>query len=208
MSAVTAVPLRPLAKGSVPRLWIAVGLLVLIAAGLAWWSTSRLQRTVMPSGVQYQVIREGEGDLISSADIVLLHFVGRHQSGEVFADTRREQQPVRTTPDTFLPGLDQGLKLMRKGSVYRFWVPPSVWRTQAAANIPFDPNETLTFDVQIADIQYGGVAQQRLRQMQEMQQMQQMQSGNGVAPAPPPAATPPGAAPVPEGTPTAPHNNF
>ena len=144
MSAVTAVPLRPLARGSVPRLWLAVGLLVLVAAGLGWWGTRGLQRNAMPSGVQYQVIREGSGDLISSADIVLVHFVGRHQNGEVFADTRREQQPLQATTDNFLPGVGEGLKLMRKGSVYRFWVPPNVWRPQANSDARFDPNETLT----------------------------------------------------------------
>jgi len=183
MSAVTAVPLRPLAKGSVPKLWLAVGLLVLVAAGLGWWGTRGLQRAAMPSGVQYQVIREGSGELISSADIVLVHFVGRHQNGEVFADTRREQQPLQATTDNFLPGIGEGLKLMRKGSVYRFWVPPAIWRSQASANIPFDPNETLTFDVQVADVQFGAVALRRQQQMQELQRQLQS-SGNSVAPAP------------------------
>jgi len=183
MSAVTAVPLRPLAKGSVPKLWLAVGLLVLVAAGLGWWGTRGLQRNAMPSGVQYQVIREGSGELISSADIVLVHFVGRHQNGEVFADTRREQQPLQATTDNFLPGVGEGLKLMRKGSVYRFWVPPNVWRTQAGANTPFDPNETLTFDVQIADVQIGAAALRQQQQMQELQRQLQ-NGGNSVAPAP------------------------
>jgi FKBP-type peptidyl-prolyl cis-trans isomerase FkpA len=196
MSAVTAVPLRPLARGSVLRLWIALGLLVLIAAGLAWWSTSGLQRSAMPSGVQYQVIREGDGELISSADIVLVQFVGRHESGAVFADTRREAQPLRATTDNFLPGVGDGLKLMRKGSVYRFWVPPAVWRTQAGANVPFDPHETLSFDVQIVDVQIGAAAQQRIQQMQELQR--QMQSGgNSVAPAPGGNAAAPAPAPIP-----------
>jgi hypothetical protein len=163
-------------------LWIAVGLLVLIAAGLGWWSTRGLQRTTMPNGVQYQVIREGSGDLISSADLVVVHFVGRHQNGEVFADTRQGQQPVQATTDNFVPGVGEGLKLMRKGSVYRFWVPPNVWRPQANSDARFDPNETLTFDVQVADVQFGAVAQQRLQQMQELQR--QLQSGgNSVAPA-------------------------
>src|SRR3954471_14373174 len=176
MSAVTAVPLRPLAKGSVPRLWFAVGLLVLVAAGLGWWGTRGLQRNAMPSGVQYQVIREGSGELISSADIVLVHFVGRHQNGEVFADTRREQQPLQATTDNFLPGVGEGLKLMRKGSVYRFWVPPRIWRGPLATQqAPFGPDETLTFDVQVVDVQQNGLAIQRAQQMQALQR--QMQSG-------------------------------
>lgn len=197
MSAVTAVPLRPLAKGSVPRLWLAVGLLVLIAAALGWWGTRGLQRSTMPSGVQYQVIREGSGELISSADIVIVQFVGRHQNGEVFADTRREQQPMRATTDNFLPGVGEGLKLMRKGAVYRFWVPPTVWRPQAGPESPFDPNETLIVDVQVVDVQLGAAAQQRIQQMQELQRQLQsggQQSGNSAAPAPEGNAVAPAAA--------------
>jgi FKBP-type peptidyl-prolyl cis-trans isomerase FkpA len=184
MSAVTAVPLRPLARGSVLKLWIAVGLLVLVAAGLGWWGTRGLQRSTMSSGVEYQVIREGSGDLISAADIVLVHFVGRKQDGEVFADTRRERQPLQATTDNFLPGVGEGLKLMRKGSVYRFWVPPRIWRGQLATQqAPFGPDETLTFDVQVVDVQQNGLAIQRAQQMQALQR--QMQSGgNGLAPAP------------------------
>lgn len=198
MSAVTAVPLRPLARGSVLKLWIAVGLLALVAAGLGWWGTRGLQRSAMPSGVQYQVIREGSGDLISASDIVLVHFVGRKENGEVFADTRRDRQPMQATTDNFLPGIGEGLKLMRKGSVYRFWVPPRVWRGQLATQqAPFGPDETLTFDVQIVDVQQNGVAMLRAQQMQALQQ--QMQSGgNSAAPAPQ------GNAPVPAPAPAGP----
>lgn len=183
MSAVTAVPLRPLAKGSVLKLWIAVGLLVLIAAGLAWWSTRGLQRTLLPNGVSYQVVREGSGDLISSADIAAINFVARRQNGEVLADTRRDR-PVEVTTDTVqIPGLGEGLKQMRKGSVYRFWMPPSVWRGQVPPSAGIDPNEVLTFDVQVVEVAQGAAAIQRQQQMQELQR--QMQSGgNSVAPAP------------------------
>jgi hypothetical protein len=181
MSAVTAVPLRPLAKGSVLKLWIMLALMVLAAAGLAWWSTRGVQRTAMPSGVTYQIIRAGDGDLISSADVVTVNFVGRRQNGELFADTRRER-PLQATTDNFLPGLGDGLKLMRKGSVYRFWVPPSVWRAQAGPRAPFDADETLTFDVQVVEVQQGAAALQRMQQMQELQR--QLQSGNSAEPAP------------------------
>lgn len=183
MSAVTAVPLRPLAKGSVLKLWIAVGLLVLVAAGLGWWGTRGMQRTSMPNGMAYQVIREGDGELISSADVVALNFVARRETGEVIADTRRDR-PVETTTDTIqVPGVGEGLKLMRKGSVYRFWVPPGVWRGRVPPGAALDPTETLTFDVQVLAVAPGAAQQQRLQQMQELQR--QMQGGgNSVAPAP------------------------
>ena len=171
MSAVTAVPLRPLARGSVPKLWLALALMVLAAAALGWWGTRSQQRSALASGVQYQVIREGSGDLISSADVVAVNFVGRRENGEVFADTRRDR-PLEATTDNFLPGVGDGLKLMRKGAVYRFWVPPSVWRGQVGANAPFGPNETLSFDVQVIDVAQGAA---QVRRMQELQR--QLQGG-------------------------------
>lgn len=181
MSAVTAVPLRPLARGSVPRLWIALALLVAAAAALGWWGTRGAQRMLMPSGVQYQVVREGSGDLISSADIVAVHFVGRHENGEPFADTRRDR-PAEVTPDNFLPGLGDGLKLMRKGSVYRFWVPPRLYQGQFPPGMRFAPNEVLTFDLQVIDVAPG------MAQVQRMQELQRQLQGD----TPPPGAGAPG----------------
>lgn len=195
MSAVTAVPLRPLAKGSVPKLWIGLLVLTLAAIGLGWWGTRGLQRTAMPSGVVYQVIREGDGDVVTDADVVAVHFVGRRENGEVFADTRRDR-PLEASTDNFLPGLGEGLKLMRKGSVYRFWVPPGVWRGQVGERAPFGPEETLTFDVQAIEIQRGGV---QMRRMQALQQQLQGGGPGGAVPGAGAPGAPPPVVPAPTG---------
>ena len=57
---VTAVPLRPIAKGSVAKLWIGLLLLALVAAAAAWWGTAGQQWTRTPSGLQYRVVKEGQ----------------------------------------------------------------------------------------------------------------------------------------------------
>lgn len=193
MSAVTAVPLRPLARGSVLKLWLGLGLLVLVAAALGWWGTRGQQRTLMPSGVQYQVIREGSGNLITAEDVAAVQFIGRREDGSLFADTRRDR-PLEATPANFLPGLGEGLKLMRKGAVYRFWVPPSVWRGQVGPNAPFGPDETLTFEVNVLEVAAG------MAQVQRMQELQRQLQGAGGAPGGPGM---PGAGPMPEGPPGA-----
>jgi hypothetical protein len=205
MSAVTAVPLRPLAKGSVLKLWIGLAVLLLLAIGLGWLGTRGLQRTVMANGVAYQVIREGEGDPVTAADVAAVHFTGRRENGEVIADTRRDR-PLEATPDNFLPGVGEGLKLMRKGAVYRFWVPPSVWRGQVGQGAPFGPNETLTFDVQVIEIQRDGV---QLRRLQALQQQMQGGGPDAMMPGAPgmpgtPGATPPVVPPEPAGNAAAP----
>ena len=190
MSAVTAVPLRPLAKGSVPKLWIVLVLMVLAAAAFGWLGTGGLQRTAMPSGVQYQVIRDGNGDLISSADVVALNFVARRENGEVLADTRRDR-PLETSPDNFsVPGLGEGLKLMRTGSVYRFWVPPRIYQGQLPPGLHLDPNEVLTFDVQVLAVSPGMAQTQRLQEMQR--QMRGAEPGGAAGEGAPGAAPPAG----------------
>src|SRR4051794_26099373 len=58
---VTAVPLRPITKGSVAKLWIGLLLLALAAAAFAWWGTAGQQWTTTGSGLQYRVVKDGQG---------------------------------------------------------------------------------------------------------------------------------------------------
>ena len=74
---VTAVPIRPLARGSVLRLWIGLLLLVLAAGALAWYGTRGQQIVTTPSGLRYRVIEaadgiEGLGQLVANPQIRLV----------------------------------------------------------------------------------------------------------------------------------------
>jgi len=198
MPAVTAVPIRPLARGAVLKLWLGILVLALAAAGLAWWGTEAVQRETTASGLQYQVIEAGEGATVTSADLLLIHFVGRRANGEIFANTLG-QQPVETSPDNFIPGFGEGLKLMRKGAHYRLWIPPHLgYQGNLPPSAPFGPEETLIFDLRIVDVAPGMAAAQRMQQLQQMMQQQQQgqtqQQGQPQqgAPPPPPAGGRPG----------------
>lgn len=194
MSAVTAVPIRPIARGSLLKLWIGLALLLAAGGGLAWLGTAPLQRTTTASGLQYQVIRQGEGDAITSEDMVLIHFVGRRENGEIFADTRGGR-PRETATDSFIPGFGEGLKLMRKGAVYRLWIPPILgYQGQPPPTAPFGPDETLIFEIQVIDVAPGMASVQRQQQMQQMQQQMQSQGA-----APPAGPNPHGATLPPDG---------
>ena len=194
MSAVTQVPIRPLARFSLVKLWLALLVLALAAAGLAWWGTEAMQRETTASGLQYQVIEEGEGATITAADLLLIHFVGRRANGEIFANTLG-QQPVETPPDNFIPGFGEGLKMMRKGAHYRLWIPPHLgYQGNLPPSAPFGPEETLTFDIRVVDVAPGMAAAQRMQQMQQM--LQQQQGAPGGSGAPGESGTPPAGAPA------------
>ena len=105
MSAVTAVPIRPRAKGSVLKLWIGVLALCLAGAGLAWWATGPLQREVTKSGLQYKVIEPGTGEPMTRADLAAMNLRLRlgGEKGQLLQDTRRSGQPFVGSTDSVFP---------------------------------------------------------------------------------------------------------
>ncbi len=58
---VTAVPLRPIKKGSVARLWIVLAVLAALAAAFAWWGTSAYQPVRTSTGVTIRTLAAGSG---------------------------------------------------------------------------------------------------------------------------------------------------
>ena len=175
MSSVTVVPIRPLAKGSVLKLWLALIVLCVAGAALAWVGTGRVQRITTGSGLQYQVLVEGTGPQITAEDALQLHMVGRRENGDIFASTLG-QRPQEATPDNFIPGFGEALRLMRNGARYRVWIPPHLgYQGSPPPGAPFGPNETLTFEIQVVDVAPGAAGMLRMQQQMQMQQQLQQQ---------------------------------
>jgi FKBP-type peptidyl-prolyl cis-trans isomerase len=148
---VTAVPLRPIAKGSVAKLWVGLAALSLAAVGLAWAGTSGQQMTTTASGLQLQAIEEGTGPSPTTTDIVLVHYTGRLEDGTVF-DTSEGKQPVPFPVTGVIPGFTEGLQMMKKGGTYRLRIPPELAYGPQGAGGVIPPNATLEFDIQLLDI--------------------------------------------------------
>src|ERR1044071_7346501 len=103
MSEVTAVPIRPIARGSMLKLWLGLILLCLAGAALAWVGTSSMQVTTTASGLRYQVLAAGEGPTITPADLAALDYVGR-ANGQVFDSSETRGQPLITGTSGMIPG--------------------------------------------------------------------------------------------------------
>lgn len=198
MSAVTAVPLRPIARFSVLKLWLGLLLLALAAGALAWLGTRPLQRTTTETGLQYQVLKAGEGDAPTSQDVIIFHYEGRLADGTLF-DTSRGREPMVMPPTGLIPGFVEGLQLTQAGGRYRLWIPPNLGYGpgRVPRGAPFTDQDTLIFDIEVIRIVPGAAG---MWQMQQMQQQMQQQGG-GVPPpgnphagtgAPEPPAPPPG----------------
>ena len=175
MTEVTAVPIRPIAKGSMVKLWLGLILLCLAGAALAWVGTSAMQVSTTPTGLRYQVLAAGEGPTITSADLVALDYTGR-ANGAVFDSSELRGQPLVTGTSGMIPGFGEALQLMKKGGRYRVWIPPHLgYNGQVPQGAPFGANDTLEFDIHIREVAPGMAAAQQAQQMQQMQQ--QMEAG-------------------------------
>ena len=166
MSEVTAVPLRPIKKGAVTKLWLAIGAAVLGAGAVAWAGTPAAVTT--PSGLRYMVIKPGTGVKPTDTDFVLVAYKGSLKDGTVFDQQARAPFPVNAV----VPGFSEGLKQMQKGGKYRLWI-PSALGYGANATGPIPANSELIFDVELLDIRSQAEVQAQMMQ----QQMQQQQGG-------------------------------
>lgn len=160
---VTAVPLRPLARGSVLKLWLGLAVLTLAAAGLAWVGTSAMQVVTTASGLRYRVLEEGTGPTVTPADLVALRYELRTEDGTLIQDSDQTGQPFVTGTEGVFPGFSEGLQLMQAGGRYRLWIPPGLHVQQPMPpGAPFTAQDTLVFDIEVLQIAPGMAAMQQL----------------------------------------------
>lgn len=182
---VTAVPLRPLAKGSVLRLWLALAVLVVAGAAIAWIGTARLQIATTATGVRFQTLREGTGPNITSADLVAMRYRLTKLDGTPIENSDDMGQPFVASTDRVFPGFGEAMQMMQQGGRYRIWLPPGQHvQGPPPPGAPFAATDTLVFDITVLQVAAGMAAAQRLMGPQ----------GQSLPPGGlPPGALPPGA---------------
>ena len=116
----------------------------------------REEVTATESGLQYVILREGEGISPSAEDRVTVHYEGRTVDGEVFDSSYERGQPATFPLDGVIPGWSEGVALMQEGAKYKFWIPANLAygeRGQPQAGI--GPNQVLIFDVELLEVVAG-----------------------------------------------------
>ena len=103
----------------------------------------------LPSGVNYVIMKAGTGMRPQSADSVLINVKGFLPDGKIFEDTYVKKTPLRGTPATFIPGLNEALQIMPVGSTWRVIIPSALayGANGVAGLIP--ANSALIFEVEL-----------------------------------------------------------
>ncbi|WP_372949836.1 FKBP-type peptidyl-prolyl cis-trans isomerase [Mariniphaga sp.] len=125
-----------------------------LESGLEFLQENRSKKgvTELPSGLQYQVIKEGDGDLPSLTDEVKCHYHGSLIDGTVFDSSVERGQPAVFPVNGVIQGWVEALQLMPVGSKWRLYVPPELGYGQQGAGGAIGPNSTLVFDVELLEI--------------------------------------------------------
>ncbi len=111
------------------------------------------------SGLQYEIIEEGEGELPQQGNRVRVHYTGTLEDGTVF-DSSQDGDPFTFALGTgsVIPGWDEGIALLPEGSTARLVIPPGLAYGAQGSPPVIPPNSTLTFEVELVEILPGAPA--------------------------------------------------
>jgi FKBP-type peptidyl-prolyl cis-trans isomerase FkpA len=120
-------------------------------AGAAFLAKNRAEPGVITtsSGLQYRVLRQGNGRRPRISERVRVHYEGTLLQGKVFDSSYQRGQPAVFALNEVIAGWTEGLMLMPVGAKYRFWVPGSIAYGERGSPPNIGPNETLVFDVEL-----------------------------------------------------------
>jgi FKBP-type peptidyl-prolyl cis-trans isomerase FklB len=106
----------------------------------------------LPSGVQYRVIEEGEGDRPGLEDVVTVHYRGSKIDGREFDSSFRRGVPAVFQVNSVIEGWQEVLPLMREGAMWQVFLPPELAFGVRGDPPIIGPNEALQFDVRLVQI--------------------------------------------------------
>ncbi|KAF3981530.1 MAG: FKBP-type peptidyl-prolyl cis-trans isomerase [Methylococcales symbiont of Hymedesmia sp. n. MRB-2018] len=101
------------------------------------------------SGLQYEVLTEGEGFSPSATTTVTVHYQGTTLDGKEFDSSYKRGSPASFPLNRVIAGWTEGLQLMNVGAKYRFFIPSHLAYGQRGAGADIGPNSTLIFEVEL-----------------------------------------------------------
>ncbi len=125
-----------------------------LAEGLAFLAQNKLKDgvTTTASGLQYRVLKLGDGPKPAATDTVKVHYRGTLLNGTEFDSSYARNEPISFALNRVIPGWTEGVQLMPVGSKFIFYIAPELAYGEGGGG-PIPPNSTLVFEVELLGIE-------------------------------------------------------
>jgi len=114
-------------------------------------NAAREEVMVTESGLQYEILAEGDGASPTAEDQVRVHYRGTLIDGTEF-DSSYDGDPVTFAAGGLIPGFTEALLMMSEGSHWRVAIPSSLAYGPAGSGGVIGPNETLIFEIELFEV--------------------------------------------------------
>jgi FKBP-type peptidyl-prolyl cis-trans isomerase FklB len=122
-------------------------------AGVAFMETNKAQEgvTELPNGIQYQVLKEGNGPKPAATSKIKAHYRGALLNGKEFDSSYKRNQPFTASLNALIKGWQEVIPMMPVGSSWRLWIPSNLaYGDYGTGGIP--GGATLLFDIELLEI--------------------------------------------------------
>jgi len=107
---------------------------------------------VTESGLQYEIIEEGDGKSPGPNDRVKVHYKGTLIDGTVFDSSYQRGEPATFKVGGVISGWTEALQMMKEGSKYKLFIPPDLAYGERGAGGSIGPNQALIFEVELLEV--------------------------------------------------------
>ncbi|WP_308445990.1 FKBP-type peptidyl-prolyl cis-trans isomerase [Alteromonas salexigens] len=115
-------------------------------------NAEREEVNVTESGLQYEVLAEGEGNSPEADSTVRVHYHGTLLNDQVFDSSYERGQPAEFPVNGVIKGWTEALQMMKEGAKWRLYVPNELAYGEQGAGAAIAPYSTLVFDVELLDV--------------------------------------------------------
>lgn len=130
----------------------------IVLTGLAGLAAATVQAGApekTPSGLIYESLKDGSGAKPTPTDSVQVHYRGTLVNGTEFDSSYKRSEPASFQVNQIIPGWQEALVLMPKGSKWKIVLPPELAYGAQGAGRAIGPNQTLVFEIELLDIAAG-----------------------------------------------------
>ena len=122
--------------------------------GEAFLAENKKRTGVMttPSGLQYEIVKEGTGRQPKASDTVRCHYEGTLIDGTVFDSSYRRGMPAEFGLRQVIAGWTEGVQLMKEGSIFKFYIPYNLAYGERGAGADIPPYAALIFKVELINV--------------------------------------------------------